>query len=74
MVINRLARTIVVPSLGVYEGMRLTEHVDMHRVVVLPYIYDFDQYPQPDEQVVASIRARYPARLTLMMSARLIPQ
>ncbi len=73
MVINRLARTIVVPSLGVYEGMRLTEHVDMHRVVVLPYIYDFDQYPQPDEQVVASIRAQYPARLTLMMSARLIP-
>ncbi len=72
-VINRLARSIVVPSTGVYEGMRLSEHAELDRVVVLPYMYDFTQYPAPDPQVVASIRARYPARLTLMMSARLIP-
>ena len=72
-VINRLARKIVFPSSGVYEGMRTVEHVDMCRVVILPYMYDFDRYGQPNAQAVNSIRARYPARLTLLMSARLIP-
>ena len=72
-VINRLARTIVVPSSGVYDGMRAVEHADMSRVTVLPYIYDFDQYGRPAPDAVAAIRARFPARLTLLMSARLIP-
>jgi glycosyltransferase involved in cell wall biosynthesis len=72
-VINRLARKIVVPGSGVYEGMRTVEHADMSRVVILPYIYDFDRYVQPNAQAVNSIRARYPAHLTLLMSARLIP-
>jgi len=72
-VINRLARTIVVPSGGVYNGMRAVEHADMNRVTVLPYIYDFDEYGRPAPDAVAAIRARFPARLTLLMSARLIP-
>jgi glycosyltransferase involved in cell wall biosynthesis len=72
-VINRLARTIVVPSSGVYNGMRAVEHADMSRVTVLPYIYDFEQYGRPAPEAVAAIRARFPARLTLLMSARLIP-
>jgi len=72
-VINRLARTTVVPSSGVYEGMRAVERADMSRVVVLPYIYDFDRYARPDAEAVAAIRSRFPARLTLLMSGRLIP-
>jgi glycosyltransferase involved in cell wall biosynthesis len=72
-VINRLAATIVVPSWGVYNGMRETENADMDRVVVLPYIYDFNEYPRPDPRAVGAIRARYPARLTLLVCGRLIP-
>lgn len=72
-VINHLGRTIVVPSTGVYNGMRDTERADLSRVMVLPYIYYFEQYGQPDTEAVAAIRSRFPARLTLLMSARLIP-
>jgi glycosyltransferase involved in cell wall biosynthesis len=72
-VINRLARTIVVPSSGVYNGMKLIEGADMSRVVLLPYFYDFEQYDEPDEAAVAAIRDRYPARLRLLMSSRLVP-
>ena len=72
-VINRLGREIIVPSTGVYEGMRIVEKADMTRVRILPYIYDFDQYGVPDSDAVAEIRERYPARLRLLMSSRLIP-
>jgi glycosyltransferase involved in cell wall biosynthesis len=72
-VINRLARTIVVPSRGVYDGMQAVESVDMSRVEILPYMYDFDRYRRPNTEAVSAIRARFPARLTLLMSARLIP-
>ena len=72
-VINRLAATIVVPSWGVYNGMRETENANMGRVVVVPYIYDFDEYPRPDLRAVGAIRATYPARLTLLVCGRLIP-
>jgi glycosyltransferase involved in cell wall biosynthesis len=72
-VINRLAREIVVPSTGVYEGMRDVERADMSRVSILPYMYEFDRYGQPDADAVDSIRSRYPARLTLLMCARLVP-
>jgi glycosyltransferase involved in cell wall biosynthesis len=73
MAINRLARRIVVPSRGVYDGMQALEAVEMSKVVLLPYIYDFAQYKKPDGAVVSSIRSRSPARLTLLMSSRLVP-
>jgi glycosyltransferase involved in cell wall biosynthesis len=72
-VIGRLARTIVVPSSGVYNGMKAVEGADMSRVVLLPYFYDFEQYDKPDPTAVAAIRDRYPARLRLLMISRLVP-
>jgi glycosyltransferase involved in cell wall biosynthesis len=72
-VINRLARVIVVPSSGVFNGMKLVENADMSRVVLLPYFYDFEQYDDPDPAAVAAIQDRYPARLRLLMSSRLVP-
>jgi glycosyltransferase involved in cell wall biosynthesis len=71
--INRLSRRIVVPSSGVYDGMRAVETVDMNKVEVLPYVYDFSRYGQPDPDAVERIRNEYPARLRLLMSSRLIP-
>jgi glycosyltransferase involved in cell wall biosynthesis len=72
-VINRLARKTVVPSSGVYEGMRRVEHADMSRVTILPYMYEFDRYGRPNREAVDKIRSRYPSRLTLLMSSRLVP-
>ena len=72
-VINRLSRLIIVPSSGVYEGMKAVETVEMDKVRVLPYVYDFSRYGQPDPEAVDLIRSTYPARLRLLMSARLIP-
>jgi glycosyltransferase involved in cell wall biosynthesis len=72
-VINRLARETVVPSSGVFEGMRRVEHADMGRVTILPYLYDFDRYGRPNPESVERIRAQYPAELTLLMSSRLVP-
>ncbi|MBA3327552.1 MAG: glycosyltransferase [Solirubrobacterales bacterium] len=72
-VINRLGRTIVVPSKGVLMGMLRVENADARRVQIVPYIYDFTQYGQPDADAVAQIRADHPARLLLVMSSRHIP-
>jgi glycosyltransferase involved in cell wall biosynthesis len=72
-VINRLARTIVVLSTAVYDGMDSGERVDMSRVVVLPSVYDFAQYPAPEPDAVMSIRQRHPAQLRLLMNSRLVP-
>ena len=72
-VINRLSSLIVVPSSGVFEGMKAVEAVDMAKVRVLPYVYDFSRYGQPDAEAVDLIKSTHPARLRLLMSSRLIP-
>ena len=72
-VINRLSRLIVVPSSGVYRGMRALERVDMGKVEILPYVYDFSRYGEPDADAVDMIKTTHPARLRLLMSSRLIP-
>lgn len=72
-VINRLAKTIVVPSSGVYNGILETEKVDREKILIIPYIYDFSKYKNPEETSVKLIRQKYKAKLTLIMVARLIP-
>jgi glycosyltransferase involved in cell wall biosynthesis len=73
-IISRLAETIVVPSEGVYAGMSRGEGGDMSRVLVIPYVYDFSEYGSPNPQAVGEIKARYPARLRVLMSSRMVPQ
>ena len=72
-VINRLAKIIVVPSSGVYKGMMKFEKVVKKKVHLIPYIYDFSKYNQPTEESVQKIKDKYPARLRIIMVARLIP-
>lgn len=72
-VINRLARTIVVPSSGVWLCLEKYEGVNMNKVVMLPYIYDFSSYARPDPQKCAALRNQYDCRLLLIMVSRLIP-
>lgn len=71
-IINRLAKKIVVPSTGVYEGMKTHEHVNMSNVSIIPYIYDFSKYETPDPDLVESIKNQYPCTLRLIMVSRMI--
>jgi len=71
-VINRLSKKIVVPSSGVWYGMEKYEKCNMDKVELIPYIYDFSTYQQPDLEKVKIIRQQYACRLLLIMVSRLI--
>lgn len=71
-IINKLARQIVVPSQRVHDGMQRLEAVDMRKVAIAPYIYDFSKYPQPNPARVREIEASLPCRLRIIMVARLL--
>jgi glycosyltransferase involved in cell wall biosynthesis len=71
-IINKLAFKIIVPSSGVYNGMKKYEKVDMNKVLIIPYIYDFSKYQLPNIEEVEKIRLLYPCKLRLIMVSRLI--
>lgn len=71
-IINRLAKIIVVPSRGVYNGMLRYEKVNENKLRIIPYIYDFSQYGKPDLAEVEKIKTQYPCKLRLLMVSRLI--
>ncbi|MEK7226263.1 MAG: glycosyltransferase family 4 protein, partial [Bacteroidota bacterium] len=69
---NRLAKKIVVPSSGVWHSMEKYEGCNMKKVVLLPYIYDFSTYQQPDAEEVKKLREEYPCQLMLIMVSRMV--
>jgi glycosyltransferase involved in cell wall biosynthesis len=71
-VINKLAKIIVVPSSGVFNGMIEHEGVNKDKLRIIPYVYNFDKYPKPDAVEVEKIKALYPCKLRLLMCSRLI--
>lgn len=72
-IINRLAKLIVVPSKGVYEGILNHENINPSKLIIIPYLYDFSQYGKPDAIRVQEIKNTYKGRLRIIMVARLIP-
>jgi len=72
-IINRLAKKIVVPSSGVWYGMEKYEGCDMRKVKLLPYIYDFTTYQQPDPEKVKLLKDNNPCQLRLIMVSRMVP-
>jgi glycosyltransferase involved in cell wall biosynthesis len=72
-IINKLAKTIVVPSSGVWHSMAKYENCKMHKVILVPYIYDFSAYQKPDDEKVKSLRRQYACDLLLIMVSRLVP-
>lgn len=71
-VINTLAKEIVVPSTGVYNGLIEYENVNERKLKILPYVYNFDNYQKPDERAVKEIKEKYNCKLLLLMCSRLI--
>lgn len=70
--INKLAKKIVVPSSGVYNGMLQYEKVNADKLLVIPYIYDFSKYQLPNVEAVEQIRKEYSCSLLLIMVSRMI--
>jgi len=73
IIINRLAKLIIVPSKAVYNQVNKTEHVSSNRIKLIPYGYDFSKYPQADPTEVENIKLAYPCKLRLVKIARLVP-
>ncbi len=71
-IINKLAKTIVVPSSGVWFGMEKYEKCNMSKVKLIPYIYDFSAYQNPDPIKVQLLRKEYECNLLLIMVCRMI--
>jgi len=71
-IVNRFARQLVVPSETVKRGMIEYEGVSPAKIRLLPYIYNFEEYPQIDKDHVETIRRRYPADLLLLMCSRFV--
>jgi glycosyltransferase involved in cell wall biosynthesis len=70
--VNRLAKKIVIPSSGVWQSMEKYEGCDMRKVKLIPYIYDFTTYQQPDANKVRALREQYSCKLMLIMVSRMI--
>lgn len=71
-IINRLASTIIVPSGDVWVSMEQYEKADMRKVKLIPYIYDFSGYREPDYNIVNGLRENYKCKLLLIMVSRMI--
>ena len=70
--VNRLARKIIIPSSGVWYSMEKYEGCNMSKVRMIPYIYDFTTYPEPDAEKVKEIRDQFACNLVLIMVSRMI--
>lgn len=71
-IVSRLAKEIVVPSTEVRQGMIEYERVSPAKISIVPYIYNFDLYENPDAEAVKKIRAEYPAKLLILVASRMI--
>ena len=69
--INKLAKTLVVPSQGVYNGIITYESINKSKLRIVPYTYKFSNYQSVSEKAVQSIKLLYDAHLLIVMCARL---
>lgn len=72
-VINKRAKTIIVPSRMVYEQVTVAEKVSPDRVALIPYTYDFGLFPLPDSNQSEKIRHSFSHELVAVTLTRLVP-
>ena len=72
-VINTLSQKIIVPSKGVYKGIKEFEKVKLTKLKIIPYLYDFSKYASPNLNHVNQLKEKYKSKLLIVMVARLIP-
>ena len=70
-IINKLAKKLVVPSQGVYDGILTHESINMNKLCIIPYTYKFSNYQTVSKEAVQAIKLRYKVHLLIVMCARL---
>lgn len=73
MIIDKLAKLIIVPSKMVYKQVCEAEGVNPDKVKLIYYGYDFEKYPKPNRNELEKIRTYYKTKLLLVKVARLVP-
>jgi glycosyltransferase involved in cell wall biosynthesis len=68
-----LSQKIIVPSKGVYKGIKEFEKVKLTKLKIIPYLYDFSKYASPNLNHVNQLKEKYKSKLLIVMVARLIP-
>jgi glycosyltransferase involved in cell wall biosynthesis len=71
-IINKLAKLIVVPSTSVKEGMIQYEKVPPSKIRLVPYTYNFEEYPKLNFGNIETIKVKYKANLLLLMCSRFV--
>lgn len=71
-IINFLAKKIIVPSKGVYDGIIQFENIKKEKLFIIPYVYDFSKYIKPNIDHARSLALKYPAHIKLLMCSRLV--
>ena len=70
---NKLSAKTIVPSERVRNDI-IAEGGRPEDVIVVPYCYDFNSYPQIDQQEVAQIRERFAGKKLFLMISRYVPE
>ncbi len=71
--INKLAKMIIVPSEVIRTKMITEEKVNPAKVKLVPYVYNFDNYPTPDMEKVNEIKGSNPNKLLILLCGRFVP-
>jgi glycosyltransferase involved in cell wall biosynthesis len=72
-VINLLAKIIVVPSEIIRNKMIRENKVKASKIKLIPYIYDFTQYPIPSDESIDLIKKNHSCRLLVLLCGRFVP-
>ncbi len=70
--INSLAELVVVPSRTLYESILKERKAQKGKLTIIPYIYDFSGYAQPNLDEVRKIRNTYECQSLLLVASRMI--
>jgi L-malate glycosyltransferase len=73
-IINLFGKEFVVPSKKVFNQMVNVEKVRPDRIHLIPYAYNFAEYPKADYNIVNELKLAYPCKLSLLTIARLISE
>lgn len=73
LAIDLLARTIVVPSDIIHAMLLNSKRIAPSKVLLIPYAYDFSDYPRPSPEVAREIRDRNKCELLLIVCGRFVP-
>jgi glycosyltransferase involved in cell wall biosynthesis len=72
-IINLFAKVIVVPSEVIRTKMIEEDKVKPSKIKLVPYVYDFTQYPVPLNENIEAIKKLHNCKLLILLCGRFVP-